>query len=109
MMVMGRVGRDCAPAIRDTAGTAAAPAARCRNFRRGSFIAPSQRSFCGTSLPVSRKPNVFNVFSDKSVAFAALTGKANIPLSENLQRLCRLGAQVPEVDAPQARIGAGQS
>jgi hypothetical protein len=72
-------------------------------------MVPSQKSIWGTSLPVSRKPNVFNVFSDKSVAFAALIGKANIPLSENLQRLCRLSAQVPEVDAPQARIGAGQS
>src|SRR5262249_54794616 len=29
----------CARAIRDTAGSAAAPAARCRKFRRGSFIA----------------------------------------------------------------------
>src|SRR5262249_31166868 len=31
----------CAKAMRDTAGSAAAPAARCKNARRGSFIAPS--------------------------------------------------------------------
>ena len=44
--------RGCAPAApdrlvhaakRDAAGSAAAPAARCRNCRRGSFILPSQR------------------------------------------------------------------
>src|SRR5262245_65611967 len=34
----GRVGYACAHAIRDRAGSAAAPAARCRNVRRGSFI-----------------------------------------------------------------------
>src|SRR6266542_3554843 len=34
----GRVGYVCALAIRDTAESAAAPAARCRKFRRGSFI-----------------------------------------------------------------------
>src|SRR5262245_52450043 len=34
----GRVGYACAFAIRDTAGSAAAPAARCRNCRRGSFM-----------------------------------------------------------------------
>src|SRR6266487_4968105 len=36
--VIGCVGQVCALAIRDTAGSAAAPAARCRKFRRGSFI-----------------------------------------------------------------------
>jgi len=59
------------------------------------------------ALVVRRNPSIFKAFSDKNVAFAALIGKANIPLSENLQRLCRLGAQVLEV-ASQARIGAGQ-
>src|SRR5262245_11477055 len=34
----GREGYACARAVRDTAGRAAAPAARCRNRRRGSFI-----------------------------------------------------------------------
>src|SRR6516162_4161373 len=29
--------------MRDTAWSTAAPAARCRNLRRGSFISPSQR------------------------------------------------------------------
>src|SRR5262249_8243417 len=33
-----RVGYACADAIRDTAVSAAAPAARCKNCRRGSFI-----------------------------------------------------------------------
>ena len=33
----GVVGYDCALAIRDTAGSAAAPATRRRNLRRGSF------------------------------------------------------------------------
>src|SRR6266481_484527 len=42
----GRVGYDCAPAIREIVGSAAAPAARRRNRRRGSFIAvtPSHAS-----------------------------------------------------------------
>src|SRR5262249_8374764 len=34
----GREGYACARAVRETAGSAAAPAARCRNRRRGSFI-----------------------------------------------------------------------
>src|SRR5208282_1511005 len=34
-----RVGYACAHAIRDTVGSAAGPAARCRNRRRGIFIA----------------------------------------------------------------------
>src|SRR5215470_10737367 len=37
-MRTGRDGYACAHAKRDTAGSAAAPAARCRKFRRGSFI-----------------------------------------------------------------------
>jgi hypothetical protein len=40
MQRIGRLGHDCARAIRDTAGSAAALAARCRNrLRWGSFIA----------------------------------------------------------------------
>src|SRR5262249_38003148 len=35
----GRVGYACAQPMRDTAGSAAAPAARCKNARRGSFMA----------------------------------------------------------------------
>src|SRR5262249_19341468 len=38
IIVTGRVGYVCALAIRETAGSAAAAAARCRKFRRGSFI-----------------------------------------------------------------------
>src|SRR5262245_45944547 len=38
MMRTGRVGYACAQANREMAGSAAAPAARCRKFRRGSFI-----------------------------------------------------------------------
>src|SRR6516164_11185845 len=47
----GRDGYACAHAIRETAGSAAAPAARCRNCRRGSFILnlPSRHSI--TSSP----------------------------------------------------------
>ena len=48
----GRVGYVCPFAMSGTTGRAAAPAARCRNRRRGSFMVLSQRSFCGTSLPV---------------------------------------------------------
>src|SRR5262245_24394048 len=40
----GRVGYACALAIRDTVGSAAAPAARCRNVRRGSFNSTSHLS-----------------------------------------------------------------
>src|SRR5262250_2504147 len=38
IIVIGRDGYACARAARGTAGSAAAPAARCRKFRRGSFI-----------------------------------------------------------------------
>src|SRR5262249_10651367 len=37
--------------MRDTAGSAAAPAARCRNCRRGSFIAPSLKIEVTVRLP----------------------------------------------------------
>src|SRR5262245_45398086 len=40
----GRVGYPCAQVMRDTAGSAAAPAARCRNCLRGSFIESSLHS-----------------------------------------------------------------
>src|SRR5450631_441387 len=39
MMRTGRVGYACARAMHDMVGSAAAPAARCRNWRRGIFIA----------------------------------------------------------------------
>src|SRR5262249_58653911 len=42
--------------MRDTAGSAAAPAARCRKFRRGSFIAPSLNT--GDGLPQSLRLDV---------------------------------------------------
>src|SRR6476659_7346975 len=35
----GRTGYVCALAMRDKTGSAAAPAARCKNVRRGSFMA----------------------------------------------------------------------
>src|SRR5262245_4013461 len=38
MMRTGREGYACAPAIRESTGSAAAPAARCRRLLRGSFI-----------------------------------------------------------------------
>src|SRR5262245_37632365 len=39
IIVIGREGKICALAVRETAGTAAAPAARCRKVLRGSFMA----------------------------------------------------------------------
>src|SRR5215471_20273893 len=36
--------------MRDTAGSAAAPAARCRKFRRGSFMALPLRQVCAAGL-----------------------------------------------------------
>jgi hypothetical protein len=36
----GRVGYACAQEMPERAGSAAAPAASCKNLRRGSFIAP---------------------------------------------------------------------
>src|SRR5262245_28059224 len=41
-IVIGRDGYACASAIRDTAGSAAAPATRCRNLRRGNRMASSR-------------------------------------------------------------------
>jgi hypothetical protein len=37
-MFTGRVGYPSALAIREAAGSAAVPAAKCKNLRRGSFI-----------------------------------------------------------------------
>src|ERR1700732_3364902 len=37
-IVIGRVGKACAAALRDADGKIAAAAARCRNRRRGRFI-----------------------------------------------------------------------
>src|ERR1700688_1175493 len=42
-MRTGRDGYVCACARRDSVGSAAAPAAKCRNLRRGSFIKSSLR------------------------------------------------------------------
>src|SRR5215475_9446360 len=42
----GRVGSDCATAMCGMAGSAAAPAARCRKFRRGSFTVTIPSSAC---------------------------------------------------------------
>jgi hypothetical protein len=41
MMRTGRDGYACAEAKREKPGSAAAPAARCKNWRRGSFIVAS--------------------------------------------------------------------
>src|SRR5262249_21793573 len=38
ILVTGRAGQACAHAMRRTAGSAAAPAATCKNARRGSFM-----------------------------------------------------------------------
>src|SRR5262249_5535963 len=47
----GRSGYACALANRDTAGSAAAPAARCKNVRRGSFMLnlPSRHSITSSA------------------------------------------------------------
>jgi hypothetical protein len=50
-MRTGLVGYDCAQAIRDIAGSAVALAAKCKNLRRGSFIAlppPRQQRLSAT-------------------------------------------------------------
>src|SRR5262245_35718979 len=57
MMRTGRDGYASAGASRDAAGSAAAPAARCRKFRRGSFIALSLH-FSGDGLPQSLRLDV---------------------------------------------------
>src|SRR5215471_3894439 len=54
-MRTGRVGYACAQAMRDAAGSAAAPAARCRKVRRGSFMASlSERRDASFRLDVGR-------------------------------------------------------
>src|SRR5262245_61901348 len=52
-MRTGREGRSCARAIRDTHGSAATPAARCRNLRRGSVM--SVPPACNTMRTAERK------------------------------------------------------
>ncbi len=55
----GLVGGDCAQAKRETEDRAVAPAARCKNFRRGSFTnAPWRRR--GTRRVDARNENVEN-------------------------------------------------
>src|SRR5262245_61683012 len=56
MIVTSRVGQACAQAERETARSAAAPAARCRKFRRGSFMLnlPSHHSITSSALHRSR-------------------------------------------------------
>ena len=51
MIRTGRVGYACALAMRDAAGSAAAHAARCRKFRRGSFMLnlPSHHSITSSA------------------------------------------------------------
>src|SRR5215472_641673 len=43
IIVMGRDGYVCALTIRETAGSAAAPAARCRSFLRGNLMVMLQQ------------------------------------------------------------------
>src|SRR5215471_20245750 len=52
IIVMGRDGYVCALAIRETAGSEAAPAARCRNFLRGNLMVMLQE--------LEHLPNTFN-------------------------------------------------
>ena len=42
IMVIGRIGYACAQAVPDAVGSAAVPAAKRKNVRRGSFMPPSQ-------------------------------------------------------------------
>ena len=44
MMRTGRDGQACARTMREAAGNAATPKARCRNVRRGSFMDSPSRS-----------------------------------------------------------------
>src|SRR6516225_3122011 len=52
IIVIGRDGYVCALAIHETAGSAAAPAARCRNFLRGNLMVMLQE--------LEHLPNTFN-------------------------------------------------
>src|SRR5262249_22199729 len=62
-MRTGRVGYACAQAMRDAAGSAAAPAARCRKVRRGSFMASlSERRDASFRLDVGRPDHLAPLF-----------------------------------------------
>src|SRR5215468_9752514 len=73
--------------MRDTAGSAAAPAARCKNCRRGSFIAPSlhfgRRSASRTlRLDVGRPDHLaplLSLFGDELAEIGGRTRKRDAP------------------------------
>src|SRR5262249_50711565 len=74
----------CAQAMCETAGSAAAPAARCRNCRRGSFILnlPSHHSITssprGSSVGGTSRPSALAVLSLSTVSYlvGACTGRS---------------------------------
>src|SRR5262245_47944814 len=82
MIRTGLDGRSCARAIRDTAESAAAPAARCRKFRRGSFITSL------SEMPVTRRS--FRLDAGELDHLAPLLGLIGNELSE-LDRAHRHG------------------
>src|SRR5215470_16719741 len=53
-IVMGFVGYACAPAMRESIGSAEAPAARRRNFRRGSRMRVALLTVDAATLAVGR-------------------------------------------------------
>src|SRR5262249_36930279 len=77
MKCTGRDGYVCACAIRDTAGSAPAPATRCKNLRRGSFI-----------LSRAHTPRSPGQGGEKWIALSRLEAGKLAPLSPLLVFLC---------------------
>jgi hypothetical protein len=73
-MRTGRDGYVCAHATCDTTGSAAAPAARCRNLRRGSFIGSFQRRRAKTRSDASTQYVKSLMPADGTCAATAMVG-----------------------------------
>src|SRR5215831_5881172 len=85
-----RDGQVCALATRDKAGSAAAPAARCRNCRRGSFTVPSLFRF-DVGRPDDLAP-LLGFFGDEPAKIAGRAGKRS----------------AAEISEPSFQFGIGQ-
>src|SRR5215468_5451838 len=75
--------------MRDMAGSAAAPAARCRNFRRGSFILnlPSHHSITSSARARRVIGNPTDVDADAAIG----VGEARLPQAQGRSRVTRRG------------------
>src|SRR5689334_1159447 len=98
MICTGRDGYACAPATRNDAGSAAAPAARCRNcLRWGSFTTPSQNIFAEAGYQYVARIASCPRFLEDAGAYGFFRGGAAVPAMkiENATLRALLESEVP--------------